>query len=262
MLLALMWYWLGNGRGDKAMVVLPYKDRLALFPRYVQQVAMESLGKKLNRAGALVRQGLTVYGNKGSTDQHAYMQQLRDGLANFFVLFISVHKDRTGPALHIGPELTLGDYLFGSLEGTRNALYDRGRDSITVSLADVTPFSLGALIALIERAVALYAELINVNAYHQPGVDKWTADGVSRLQGLVLAYLKGAEASLTAEEIALGIGQAEEVETVYKLLEHLAKDPHRGVVVSPGLKPFGERFGRGRTAPGDAVLIKRDDAQD
>ncbi len=233
-LLALMWYWLGNGRGDKAMVVLPYKDRLALFPRYIQQLAMESLGKKLNRAGAIVHQGLTVYGNKGSTDQHAYVQQLRDGIANFFVLFISVHKDRTRPAIHIVPELTLGDYLFGSLEGTRNALYERGRNSITVSLADVTPFSLGALVALFERAIGLYAELINVNAYHQPGVDKWTADGVGELQRVVLAHLKNADAPLMAEEIAHSVEQ----------------------------KPFTERFWRSRPSPIDSVLIKRDDSED
>ena len=261
-LLALMWYWLGNGRGDKAMVVLPYKDRLALLPRYIQQLAMESLGKKLNRAGVTVHQGLTVYGNKGSTDQHAYVQQLRDGIANFFVLFVSVHKDRTGPAIHIAPELTLGDYLFGSLEGTRNALYERGRDSITVSLADVTPFSLGALVAFFERAVGLYAELINVNAYHQPGVDKWTADGVVELQRIVLAYLKNADAPLMAEEIAHSIGQTEQVETIYKLLEHLAKDPSRGIVVLPGLKPFTERFLKSRPSPTNSVLIKHNDSED
>jgi glucose-6-phosphate isomerase len=261
-LLALMWYWLGNGRGDKAMVVLPYKDRLALFPRYIQQLVMESIGKKLNRAGAIVHQGLTVYGNKGSTDQHAYVQQLRDGISNFFVLFVSVHKDRPGSAIHIVPELTLGDYLFGSLEGTRNALYERGRDSITVNIADVTPFSLGVLIALFERAVGLYAELINVNAYHQPGVDKWTADSVGELQRSVLAYLNNADTPLMVEEIAHGIGQTEQVETIYKLLEHLAKDPSRGIVVSPGSKPFTERFWRSRSSLTDSVIIKRDDAED
>jgi glucose-6-phosphate isomerase len=253
-LLALMWYWLGNGRGDKAMVVLPYKDRLTVFPRYIQQLVMESIGKKLNRAGTIVHQGLTVYGNKGSTDQHAYMQQLRDGTANFFVLFLLVHKDRPGPALHIAPELTLGDYLFGSLEGTRNALYANGRDSITLTLSDLTPASLGALIALFERAVGLYAELLNINAYHQPGVDKKAADGVSELQQIVLTYLKSAPAPLTAEEIAQGIKHSEQVETIYKLLEHLAKEPGRGIAAMPGSQPFGERFARKPSASGDTHL--------
>lgn len=259
-LLALMWYWLGNGKGEKAMVLLPYKDRLALFPRYIQQLVMESLGKKLNRAGVIVHQGLTVYGNKGSTDQHAYIQQLRDGIANFFVLFIAVHKDRMEPPAQIIPELTLGDYLFGSLEGTRNALYARGRDSITISIADVSPFSLGGLVALFERAVGLYAELIDVNAYHQPGVDKWVADGVYGLQKVVLAHLNTTNIPLTAEEIAHAIGQMEHVETIYKLLEHLAKDPGRGVAAIPGLKPFTERFAKVHRSPIDSVLTKHADS--
>lgn len=253
-LLALMWYWLGNGRGDKDMVVLPYKDRLVVLPRYIQQLVMESIGKKLSRAGTIVHQGLTVYGNKGSTDQHAYVQQLRDGIANFFVMFIYVHKDRTGPAIQIAPELTLGDYLFGSLEGTRNALYEKGRDSITLSLTDVTPSSIGALIALFERAVGLYAELININAYNQPGVDKKAADGVGELQRVVLTYLESADSPLTAEEISQGIGQTEQVETIYKLLEHLAKEPGRGIVASPGLKPFTEHFWRRRPSPSGSNL--------
>src|SRR5437660_11829921 len=90
MLLALMWFHAGNGRGEKDMVVLPYKDRLLLFSRYLQQLVMESLGKEKDLDGKTVNQGIAVYGNKGSTDQHAYVQQLRDGVLNFFVTFIEV----------------------------------------------------------------------------------------------------------------------------------------------------------------------------
>lgn len=82
-LLALSWYAVGNGRGEKDMVVLPYKDSLLLFSRYLQQLVMESLGKEKDLEGNVVHQGIAVYGNKGSTDQHAYVQQLRDGVPNF-----------------------------------------------------------------------------------------------------------------------------------------------------------------------------------
>ena len=95
MLLALMWFYAGNGRGEKDMVVLPYKDRLLLFSRYLQQLVMESLGKEKDLDGKTVNQGIAVYGNKGSTDQHAYVQQLRDGVLNFFVTFIEVAKSRS-----------------------------------------------------------------------------------------------------------------------------------------------------------------------
>ena len=86
--LALMWHFAGNGRGDRNMVILPYKDRLELFSRYLQQLVMESLGKERDLEGRLVNQGLTVFGNKGSTDQHAFVQQLRYGRNDFFVTFI------------------------------------------------------------------------------------------------------------------------------------------------------------------------------
>ena len=93
-MLALMFYYAGNGKGDKNLIVLPYKDRLELFSKYLQQLAMESLGKRLDLDGKEVKQGLTVLGNKGSTDQHSYIQQLRDGLDNFFVIFVEVQIGR------------------------------------------------------------------------------------------------------------------------------------------------------------------------
>ena len=92
-LLALMWYHATGGKGEKDMVVLPYKDRLLLFSRYLQQLVMESLGKELDLEGERVDQGIAVYGNKGSTDQHAYVQQLRDGVNNFFAVFVRVLED-------------------------------------------------------------------------------------------------------------------------------------------------------------------------
>src|SRR5206468_6487241 len=116
-LLALAWYHATGGKGAKDMVVLPYKDRLLLFSRYLQQLVMESLGKRLNLKGERVDQGIAVYGNKGSTDQHAYVQQLRDGVNNFFATFIRV-LESGGPAQEVAPGVTAGDYLHGFLLGT------------------------------------------------------------------------------------------------------------------------------------------------
>lgn len=240
-MLALMWYWLGSGHGQKDMVVLPYSDRLASVPRWIQQLVMESVGKRLDRAGRTVHQGLTVYGNKGSTDQHTYMQQLRDGTPDFFVTFIRVHQERKGAPIEIVPGVTLGDHLFGGLEGTRAALYARGRDSITITLTDTGTRSLGALIALYERAVGLYAELINVNAYHQPGVDKYAAQPVLTLQLAVLAQLRIAKTPQTAKQLADAVGQPDQVETVYKLLEHQTFSDKRGVLAD-GKAPPDTRF--------------------
>ena len=63
-LLAASWYLAGGGKGQRDMVVLPYRDRLEVFSRYLQQLVMESLGKKHDRDGQVVHQGIAVYGNK------------------------------------------------------------------------------------------------------------------------------------------------------------------------------------------------------
>ncbi len=235
-LLALAWYVAGDGQGKKDMVVLPYKDSLMLFSRYLQQLVMESLGKERDLDGRVVHQGIAVYGNKGSTDQHAYVQQLRDGLPNFFLTFIEVLQDRSGDSPELEPGVTAGDYLTGFLLGTREALYDNERDSITVTLPDVTPQIVGALIALYERAVGLYASLIHVNAYHQPGVEagKKAAAATLALQQQVMAVLKTAREPLSVLEVAEKAQARDSVETVYKILRHLHAND-RGVLLEGDL---------------------------
>jgi len=225
MLLALMWHCAGHGRGEKDMVVLPYKDRLVLFSKYLQQLVMESLGKELDLDGRKVNQGIAVYGNKGSTDQHAYVQQLRDGVPNFFLTFIEVRKGRDGASMEVEPGATTADFLQGFLRGTRTALYEGGRDSITVSIPEVTPRTVGALIALYDRAVGFYGSLVQVNAYHQPGVEagKKAAAGVLTL----LARVKGALSAQpqTAGQIAGAL--SEDPEAVWHALTHLAANDAR-----------------------------------
>ena len=242
-LLALMWYWATDGRGTKDMVVLPYKDRLLLFSRYLQQLVMESLGKEFDLAGNAVNQGIAVYGNKGSTDQHAYVQQLREGVNNFFVTFIEVLKDRgADTSLEVEPGVTSGDFLQGFLLGTRDALSEKNRHSITITVNEVSPKSIGMLIALYERAVGLYASLVGINAYHQPGVEagKKAAGGVITLKLQIAAALKATPGTaFTTESLAAKIGAPEKTELVFKVLEHLAANPG-SKVAKTALKPWAD----------------------
>src|ERR1700736_1713625 len=241
MLLALMWHYAGNGRGEKDMVILPYKDRLMLFSKYLQQLVMESLGKEKDLDGKVVHQGIAVYGNKGSTDQHAYVQQLRDGILNFFVTFIEVDRDRHGPRFEVENGVTSGDYLHGFLRGTRSALYESGRESITVTVPEVNEFNVGAIIALYERAVGFYGSLVHINAYHQPGVEagKKAATRLLQLQQKVRSQLDGGEK--TAEEIARTIDA--DPEDVFHVLRHLAaNDPQVRITASE--LPGDDRFAR------------------
>jgi len=231
-MLALAWYFLTDGRGSKDMVILPYKDRLLLLSRYLQQLVMESLGKELDLQGRVVNQGISVYGNKGSTDQHAYVQQLRDGVPNFFAVFIEVLQDRTGPAVEVEPGTTSGDYLQGLLLGTREALSEKGRPSITLTLGDTSARSVGQVIALFERAVGFYGNLVGINAYHQPGVEagkKAAANllAIKRRLHETLAATPGQ--NFTAGQLAKNLGLEPQVEVIFKLLEHLAANPAKDI---------------------------------
>ena len=238
MQLALAWHHATNGKGEKDMVVLPYKDSLVLFSKYLQQLVMESLGKELDLDGKVVNQGIAVYGNKGSTDQHAYVQQLRDGVNNFFATFIEVRKGRTGHSIEVDPGTSTADYLQGFLRGTRKALHAAGRKSVTLSLPEVTPFHLGLLIALFERTVSFYASLVNINAYHQPGVEAG-----KKAAGAFLETLNKVRGHLTATaKTACEIATETDAdpEDVYHCLTHLSANGE--VQISIGATPAEDSF--------------------
>ena len=241
-LMAAAWYSAGEGKGKRDMVVLPYRDRLEVFSRYLQQLVMESLGKRLDRNGDVVHQGIAVYGNKGSTDQHAYVQQLRDGVDNFFVTFIEVLRD-----VEDIPEINgerPGDFLDGFLQGTRSALTEGGRQSLSISMRQFDARRLGALIALFERAVGFYGELVNINAYHQPGVEagKKAAAAILKLQLQVEEVLSdGVSRSVVEIQQAIGEGS---IEAVFWIVRHLTGNNRGYQAQGDWNKPATLRFSK------------------
>lgn len=222
--LAATWYDLGKGKGERAMVVLPYSDRLELFSKYLQQLVMESIGKKHNIKGEVVHQGISVYGNKGATDQHAYVQQLRDGLNNFFAVFIRVLNQplqSSSAKLEVEKGIRSSDFLDGFWMGTRTALFEAERPSITITINEVSPYSIGGLIALFERAVGYYATLIGINAYDQPGVEagKKAATDALALRASILSTLSS-EGESTVDEICKKLSSSSDL--VFSILDKLA----------------------------------------
>jgi glucose-6-phosphate isomerase len=110
------------------------------------------------------------------------------------------------------------------LRGTRKALFENQRESITISMPDVSAFSVGALIALYERAVGFYGSLVNVNAYNQPGVEAGKKAATELLQWQAKVREKLNRNPQTADQIARALGA--DPESVYHLLVHLqANDP-------------------------------------
>ncbi len=191
--LAACWYHTVETLGLRNMVVLPYCDRLATLGKYLQQLIMESLGKE--------GKGITVFGNKGSTDQHSYIQQLREGYADFFATFVRVVKPQADWDLEEG--VRVSDYLAAFLEGTAQALSDTGRPSMRLTVERLDDRTLGSLVALFERTVGYYGAMLGINAYHQPGVEagKKAAGSILKLQGELIALLKN-EGEKTVRDIA------------------------------------------------------------
>ena len=132
--------------------------------------------------------------------------------------------------------ITTGDYLQGFYLGTRDALYEKGRQSITLTLNEVNPESVGQLIALFERAVGFYASLVNINAYHQPGVEagKKAAAAVLELESAALEFLRAQPGkSFSAPQLAEALGRPADAESLYKILNRLAAND-RGIGTEPG----------------------------
>lgn len=218
-MLAGAWYATGKGHGERACAVIPYADRLTLLARHLQQLVMESIGQALDLDGNEVHQGLTVYGNKGSTDQHAYVQQLRDGRDDFFVTFVQVLGIGRHADVEVEPGINTGDYLHGFFLGTRRALVEAGRPCLTLTVDEVNAHTVGALVALFERAVSFYGSLVRINPYHQPGVEAGKRAAREALDLSQRARAALAQESLTVASLARSLN-ADALE-LYFLLRRL-----------------------------------------
>jgi glucose-6-phosphate isomerase len=224
--------------GTHALVVQPYSDALSLLGRYLQQLLMESLGKELNRQGEPIGSGILVLGTKGSTDQHSLMQQVLDGSANALCCFVDLA--RRNPSLVDSQGRPLADHLFSMLEGTRTALRQRGRPSLLVQLPAADAHGLGLVIGLFERVVGIWAELLDINAYHQPAVESG-----KKAAGATLELLDRIEAMLTNEarrapDIAAELGEGPH--QCWRLLHHLAETGRARTTRGP--HPRDDEFSR------------------
>ena len=102
-------------------------------------------------------------------------------------------------------------------------MHEKGRQSLTITIQQVTPESVGQLIALFERSVGFYASLININAYHQPGVEagKKAAADIIDLEKNLLQKLRESDKALSVEELSIKLGLEPQKELIFKLLNRL-----------------------------------------
>lgn len=168
-------------RRQNIHVTMPYVARLASFARWVRQLAAESLGKRVTRQGRTVYVGPTPVKAVGPEDQHSQMQLYHDGPFDKLITFIELDQFaadvRTPSAKGMGPSLErFGSRSFSDLvhlerRATAESLRLSKRPNGTLSLPSLHARSMGELILFWETAVALMGELMDVNAYDQPGVE-------------------------------------------------------------------------------------------
>jgi glucose-6-phosphate isomerase len=168
-------------RKKPIQVAFPYSNRLWGAAFWFRQLWAESLGKALGRDGTLVRVGQTPVAALGATDQHSQVQLYMEGPNDKVFTFWAVRKfDNAGKI----PKQKLGLDAFDSLAGrslaelieaerlaTSAALTDNGRPNCTFTLDRVDEEHLGAFLQLMEFETAFLGELLNVNAFDQPGVE-------------------------------------------------------------------------------------------
>lgn len=175
---ALTAIWNRNALGLPTHAVLPYDQRLALLPAYLQQLVMESLGKSVSVDGQTVL-GDTVpvlWGGAGTDSQHSFFQALHQGTQAVPADFIGVinpgHSYADSHATLLANLLAQGEALAnGHPDEDPQKRHPGNRPSTTMLLDALTPHALGALIAMYEHSVYAQSLLWGINAFDQWGVE-------------------------------------------------------------------------------------------
>ena len=206
--LALLDVWYRNFHGFTSRSIAPYHSALRRLPAYLQQLEMESNGKRVDASGETLPFGTSpvLWGEPGTNGQHAYFQMLHQGTDVVPVEFLAVKRARHNLAAH--HELLLSNVLaqaqalmLGKADAGGHKHFPGNRPSTFLLLDDLTPETLGALIALQEHRVFVSGSLWGINSFDQWGVElgKVLAKDIEpRLVSGDVAGLDGSTAGLLA----------------------------------------------------------------
>jgi glucose-6-phosphate isomerase len=177
-LLAAVGVWNINFQQLPTLAVLPYTDRLAGLPAYLQQLDMESNGKSVSIGGTPISWGTApvVWGESGNNAQHSFFQMLHQGTLRAALEFIVVRQSPVGAQhqqqLAIANALAqIESFTVGQGGDDTHRRHSGNRPLEVIVLNSVTPRSLGALLALYEHKVYIQSLLWGINAFDQFGVE-------------------------------------------------------------------------------------------
>jgi len=158
--------WNTNFLGCASHAVLPYSNALRLLPAYLQQLEMESNGKRVDRAGNAAGYATcpVLWGAEGTPSQHSFHQLLHQGTQVVPCDFIDISSNEI---LSANARAQADALAFGSQDGQ----YPGNRPSSTLFLEKLDARSLGRLIALYEHKVFVQGTIWNINSFDQPGVE-------------------------------------------------------------------------------------------
>ena len=175
---ALVGIWNRNGLGYGAQAILPYDDRLAKLPAYLQQLVMESLGKSVTHDGERVAAATVpvIWGGAGTDSQHSFFQALHQGTDTVPADFIGVVRAPHGyaenhRALHANLLAQSEAFANGARDADPQKAYPGDRPSTMLLLDSLDAESFGALLALYEHSVYVQSVIWGINAFDQWGVE-------------------------------------------------------------------------------------------
>lgn len=168
-------------KGKNIVVMMPYMQRLKDFADWFAQLWAESLGKQVDRAGTAGRVGTTPVKALGATDQHSQVQLYAEGPYDKLINFLAVERYQAPvpvPGAYADLEgvgylggHTVQELIQAEQQATAIALSEAGQPNMTHTVPELNAFTFGQLIMLFEMQTALMGELLNINAFDQPGVE-------------------------------------------------------------------------------------------
>mgnify|MGYP002589598898 CR=1 FL=1 len=200
---AVLQYICMEDMGINVQVTMPYADSLKYMADWFCQLWAESLGKNVTRKGMACNHGQTPVKSLGVTDQHSQLQLYTEGPYDKVITFLKVGQFRSEYEISHGCEefpdvaflggKTLNALIDAERRGTEYALYRAGRMSQTITLPEVNPYTIGQLLFFFEMATAYAGELLDVDAFNQPGVEGSKIASYAVLGNTAEKYAKKAE---------------------------------------------------------------------
>ncbi len=166
--------------GINQCVFMPYCSQLATIAKWYIQLLSESIGKEVNLDNLVVNSGITPIPSVGATDQHSQMQLFKEGPNDKLIIFTEVLEPSTDltitqkniPGFEYLRNVTFGELIKAELKATTLSLVESERPNLTIEIDKINEKSLGELFMLLQLSVAYIGEILEINTFDQPGVER------------------------------------------------------------------------------------------